>query len=197
MSVQVGVVTANPTSLLIAPNYFHRSDQSSWVLGEQCDPGNTGWALCCRHSADSRGKRGSSHSCCGTHLGPSLLVPTACQSPCGFSGVPGCYYSRSKEVHNIDFTAVARPHHVKSRTFPHMQGNILSCWQNNVSDLEVQTPSWKERRFSWFKTVITPHKYILAWLGRLHKEIASLPTPTGPSFGKWHKKPGCGPYIHS
>lgn len=38
--------------------------------------------------------------------------------------------------------------------------------------------SWKGIRFSWFKTVITSHKYILAWVGRLHKEIAALPTPT-------------------
>lgn len=87
-------------------------------------------------------------------------------------------------LHSSHESSIFRPHHVKSRTFPHTQGNILSCWQNNVSDLEVQMPSWEGRRFSWFNTVVTSHKYILAWVGRLHKEVASLCTPTGLNFGK-------------
>lgn len=87
-------------------------------------------------------------------------------------------------LHSGGKGSICRSHHGKSRTFPHTQGNILSCWQNSVSDLEVQMPSWKGRRFSWFNTVITSHKYILAWVGRLHKEVASLCTPTGLNFGK-------------
>lgn len=57
--------------------------------------------------------------------------------------------------------------------------------------------SWKGIRFSWFKTVITSHKYILAWVGRLHKEIAALPTPTILLNNPAIKKQGCGTYIHS
>lgn len=130
---------------------------------------------CVADTANSQSKGGSSHSCCGTHLRPSLLVSTACHSLCGCSGVPGRHCSQVQEVlHSSHKGSICRAHHVKSRTFPHTQGNILSCWQNNVSDLEVQMPSWKGRRFSWFNTVVTSHKHILAWVGRLHKEVASL-----------------------
>lgn len=171
VSVQVGAVAAN---------HWFSTDCTKLFSLTQSEFMGPGWAACpwqhCRHSCVAD------------------ILPTARAKRAGVYPMSkplwllwSCWLSllQVQEVlHSNHKGSICKPHHVKSRTLPHTQENTLSCWQNNVSDLEVQMLSWKGRRFSWFKTVITSHKYILAWVGRLHKEIAALPTPTGLNFAK-------------